>query len=203
MDIVKTDTFGNAIRKLRVGRKLPLRKVAAFLDIDQAILSKIERGIRRPQRNIVIKLAEFYKVNVEDLLAIWLSDKIAYELQNEPQANNAMHLAEQKLAYQRTVGLQKSAILNSFRTVLNEFPVIKKAWLFGSFVRGEEISGSDIDILIEVTKGSTFTLFDLAELQDRLSELAGRNIDIVMERALKPDFKKRIQPDMRLFYEAR
>jgi transcriptional regulator with XRE-family HTH domain len=36
--------FGDKIKKLRDEKQLPLRSVSAFLDIDQAILSKIERG---------------------------------------------------------------------------------------------------------------------------------------------------------------
>ena len=41
------DNLGETIRKLREENKLPLRTVAAYLDIDQAILSKMERGQRR------------------------------------------------------------------------------------------------------------------------------------------------------------
>ena len=52
------DSFGDTIRKLRENKELPLRTVAAYLDIDQAILSKIERGQRKPTREQVVKLAE-------------------------------------------------------------------------------------------------------------------------------------------------
>ena len=44
------ESLGDIIRKLRESKELPLRTVAAFLDIDQAILSKIERGHRKPTR---------------------------------------------------------------------------------------------------------------------------------------------------------
>ena len=44
-----------------MGKGYPLRKVAAFLDIDQAILSKIERGQRKISKEQVIKLAEFLR----------------------------------------------------------------------------------------------------------------------------------------------
>jgi transcriptional regulator with XRE-family HTH domain len=56
------DSLGNTIRKLREDKALPLRTVAAFLDIDQAILSKIERGQRKPTREQVVKLAAYFKV---------------------------------------------------------------------------------------------------------------------------------------------
>ena len=54
------DTIGILIRKLRLEKGYPLRKVAAFLDIDQAILSKMERGQRRISKEQVVKLAKFF-----------------------------------------------------------------------------------------------------------------------------------------------
>lgn len=87
------------IRKLREERELPLRTVAAFLDIDQAILSKIERGQRKPTREQVVKLAEYYKVNENDLIVAWLSDKLVYEIENEQFALQALQVAEKKIRY--------------------------------------------------------------------------------------------------------
>jgi transcriptional regulator with XRE-family HTH domain len=72
--------LGETIRKLREDKKLPLRTVAAFLDIDQAILGKIERGQCNANRNNVVKLAEFFKIEENDLLVSWLSGKLVYEL---------------------------------------------------------------------------------------------------------------------------
>jgi len=48
---------GSLIRELRIKEGYPLRKVAAFLEMDQAVLSKIERGLRRPSKAHVLKLA--------------------------------------------------------------------------------------------------------------------------------------------------
>lgn len=93
------DSLGNTIRKLREGKKLPLRTVAAFLDIDQAILSKIERGRRKPTRNQVVKLAEYFKVRENDLLVTWLSDKLVYEIEDEDIALKALQVAEEKIKY--------------------------------------------------------------------------------------------------------
>ena len=95
----KMDSFGDTIRKLRDDKQLPLRTVAAFLDIDQAILSKIERGQRKPAREQVVKLAEYFKVKKNDLLVAWLSDKLVYELEDEGMALRALRMAEEKVAY--------------------------------------------------------------------------------------------------------
>jgi transcriptional regulator with XRE-family HTH domain len=93
------DNLGETIRKLREEKELPLRSVAAYLDIDQAILSKVERGQRNATREQVIKLAEFFKVKESDLLVSWLSDKLVYEVADEQVALKALQVAEEKVKY--------------------------------------------------------------------------------------------------------
>ena len=95
------DSLGETLRKLREDKELPLRRVAAFLDIDQAILSKIERGQRKPSKELVIKLAKYFKVNEGDLLVSWLSDKIVFEVEDEEQALKALLIAQQKIKYHK------------------------------------------------------------------------------------------------------
>lgn len=96
------DSLGDTIRKLREEKELPLRTVAAYLDIDQAILSRIERGQRKPTREQVVKLAKYFKVTENDLLVAWLSDKLVYEVADEQIALKALQVAEEKVKYQNT-----------------------------------------------------------------------------------------------------
>ncbi len=93
------DSLGDTIRKLREEKELPLRTVAAFLDIDQAILSKVERGQRKPTREQVVKLAAYFKVKENDLLVAWLSDKLVYEMGDEEMALKALQVAEERVKY--------------------------------------------------------------------------------------------------------
>ncbi|MEO9147367.1 MAG: helix-turn-helix transcriptional regulator [Ginsengibacter sp.] len=93
------NSLGDTIRKLREEKELPLRTVAAYLDIDQAILSKIERGYRKPVREQVVKLAKYFKVKENDLLVAWLSDKVVYEIEDEDMALKALQVAEEKVKY--------------------------------------------------------------------------------------------------------
>ena len=93
------DNLGSIIRKLREEKKLPLRTVAAYLDIDQAILSKIERSQRKISRDQVVKLAAFFEAKEDDLLVAWLSDKLVYELADEDLALKALQVAEEKIKY--------------------------------------------------------------------------------------------------------
>ncbi|HDO27460.1 MAG TPA: XRE family transcriptional regulator [Bacteroidetes bacterium] len=51
--------MGKQIRKLRTDKGLPLRKVAALLDIDQSILSKTERGERKASKDQIKKIRDY------------------------------------------------------------------------------------------------------------------------------------------------
>lgn len=62
--------------------------------------------------------------------------------------------------------------------------------VFGSYVRGEQKDGSDIDILVKFKQGAT--LFDLVELANLLEEKLGIKVDVVSERALRSELRKEI-----------
>ena len=97
MDTKHFSSIGEILRHLRIKNKLPLRKVAAFLDIDQSFLSKIERGERIATKEQVIKLAEIFNVEKKELIIKYLSDKIVYHLTNEVFAMEALREAEKKI----------------------------------------------------------------------------------------------------------
>jgi HTH-type transcriptional regulator, competence development regulator len=98
---MSTETIGDKLRKLREENELPLRKVAALLDIDVAILSKMERGERPLSKEVVMKLAKIYKHDVEELTVLFLSQKIIDEVGEEDLVLKAMQVAENKIKYQR------------------------------------------------------------------------------------------------------
>lgn len=99
IEFMSTETIGEKLRHIREEKELPLRKVAALLDIDVAILSKMERGERRITKEVVLKLANIYDYNVDDLLVSFLSDKILYEIQDEDLGIEALKVAEEKAKY--------------------------------------------------------------------------------------------------------
>ncbi|WP_395092839.1 helix-turn-helix domain-containing protein [Vaginella massiliensis] len=92
-------TIGEKLRELRESKELPLRRVSALLDIDVAILSKMERGERKLSKDIVLKLADIYGHNADELLVLFLSDKIMYEIQDEDLGEKALKVAEQRVKY--------------------------------------------------------------------------------------------------------
>jgi predicted nucleotidyltransferase len=195
------ESFGNIIRKLREEKKLPLRTVAAFLDIDQAILSKVERDLRKASRTQVLKLADYFGIKENDLLIAWLSDKLLYEVADEEIALEALKVAEEKFSYQIFKKTDRKKIENTIKDYFKREGHIKKAWLFGSFSRGETDYKSDIDLMIEVPGNSKFSLFDLSEIQYQLEKLVNMKVDIVMKEGIKPHIMERIKSDLQLIYE--
>lgn len=99
IEVMSTETIGEKLRHIREEKELPLRKVAALLDIDVAILSKMERGERRITKEVVLKLADIYEYNADDLLVLFLSDKILYEIQDEDLGIEALKVAEERAKY--------------------------------------------------------------------------------------------------------
>jgi transcriptional regulator with XRE-family HTH domain len=95
------ETVGQIIRAKRESQGLLLRQVAAHLDIDQAILSKIERTERSPTKEIIIKLAKVLDLDQDELLIQFMSDKIAYEIAGEDCAGKVLKVAEKKVKYLR------------------------------------------------------------------------------------------------------
>lgn len=92
-------SIGEQIRRLREGQGLPLRKVAAELDIDQSILSKIERGERKASKEQIIQIARIFNADQKELLVNYLSDLVVYGLKDEDLATDALKVAEMKIKY--------------------------------------------------------------------------------------------------------
>ena len=194
-------TFGEKIRKLRVEKGVPLRLVASYLGMDQAILSKIERGIRQATRKMVVKLAAFYEVDSNELLTSWLSDRILYEVGDDEVALEAIRLAEEKVSYLTLKAPLLETIIPQLSEVLSKDTRVTKAWIFGSVARGEADYKSDIDLMIQVDDTRNFGLFDLADIQYYGEQLTGFKIDLVMEGAVKSFAKESVDRDKLLIYE--
>lgn len=103
MVIMSTATIGEKLRYIREDKKLPLRKVAALLDIDVAILSKMERGERKLSKEVVLKLADIYNYDVDELLVSFLSDRILYEIQDEDLGEQALKVTKKRIKYLKQI----------------------------------------------------------------------------------------------------
>ncbi len=74
----------------------------------------------------------------------------------------------------------------------------KRIGIFGSVARGESSAESDLDVLVEFTKH--YSLFDLVDLENKLSEALHCKVDLVTERSLHPAIERYIDNDV-VFFE--
>lgn len=81
-------------------------------------------------------------------------------------------------------------LLGKSKPILREKFMVKEIGIFGSLVRGEEKKKSDVDVLVEFYKPIGF--FRFLELEEYLEEIAGKKIDLVSKKALKPRIGKHI-----------
>jgi transcriptional regulator with XRE-family HTH domain len=95
----KITSFGEHIRQLREKAELPLRKVAAQLDIDPSLLGKIERNERQPTKELIAGIAKIFKEDAKQLHKEFISDQIAYKILNEKADIDTLKVAEQKVQY--------------------------------------------------------------------------------------------------------
>ena len=91
-------------------------------------------------------------------------------------------------------------MLNQIQKCLSNYPV-ERAWLFGSYSRGEEKDESDIDILVKYDSNVAISLFTISKIMVQLSKVLGRKVDLVEEDALLPFASASVNKDKILIYE--
>lgn len=92
--------FGNKIRELRNEQGLLQRQLSAALEIDTPMYSKIERGDRCAKREQVVKLAELLHQDKNEMLKLWLADKVIDAVGNEKDLilkHEAIEMAQKKI----------------------------------------------------------------------------------------------------------
>jgi transcriptional regulator with XRE-family HTH domain len=85
---MSNDSFGDYIRKAREAKDLPLRKVAAYLDIDTSTLSKVERGERAASPDYLKAIANILQLDLREVQTKFIADKI------EKDFGDMEHLSE-------------------------------------------------------------------------------------------------------------
>ncbi len=93
--------FGERIKQLREENNFLQKHIAAQLDIDTPMLSKIERGERRAKKEQVFVLAGILKVPHGDLLTLWLADQVYEIVKDEEVALKAIQVAEEEVKYNK------------------------------------------------------------------------------------------------------
>jgi transcriptional regulator with XRE-family HTH domain len=96
---MQSENIGGYIRQLREQENMPLRKLAALLDIDQSTLSKLERGERPVSRPMIPIIAKTFGLNEKDLIVRYMGRLLAYQIAEEQCAEEILKAAEEEVRY--------------------------------------------------------------------------------------------------------
>ncbi|MBQ8655850.1 MAG: nucleotidyltransferase family protein [Prevotella sp.] len=96
--------------------------------------------------------------------------------------------------------MSRDSLMRQIAEYFKTQPVLK-AWLFGSFARGEETQNSDVDILVEFDRTSPIGLLAYIRMHRELEERLGRKVDLVEEGTLRPAAQMTANRDLKVIYE--
>ena len=99
-----------------------------------------------------------------------------------------------------TLVMSTQALTKTIADYFKTQPVLK-AWLFGSYSRGEATEDSDIDILVSFDENANVSLFTIGGMYMDLRRLTGKNIDLIEEGTLEPYAIESVNRDKKLIYE--
>ena len=96
----------------------------------------------------------------------------------------------------------RESVIQTIQETAEDFPAIKRAFLFGSFARNDFNGESDVDIRIEIADDTAFNLHDLVHFSKSIERKTGREVDVISAREIKnAQLKKAIDRDKVLAYD--
>ena len=101
---------------------------------------------------------------------------------------------------QQIFAMSTQAMTQTIAEYFKTQPVLK-AWLFGSYSRGEERPDSDVDILVNYDRTQSIGLFKISAMHLDLERLLGKDVDLVEENMLFPEIADYVNHDKKLIYE--
>jgi len=92
------------------------------------------------------------------------------------------------------------ALVNKLQNFFPAYPV-EKAWVFGSYARGEQTRKSDVDVMVRFVKDARVSLLDYIEIMQELQDKLHKKVDLVTEGGIKNFAIETINNDKILVYE--
>jgi transcriptional regulator with XRE-family HTH domain len=90
-------TVAGLLKDSRERKGMLLREVAAAIGADTALISKFEKGERRPTKEQIAKLAKSLRIDEKELYTLFLSERLVEELREEVYAEQALKLAQRRI----------------------------------------------------------------------------------------------------------
>ena len=152
--------------------------------LEKDLVDRICDGRETPDQLSIQKQLEVYPVNLNRL--------------NRFAARRGVR--EQVSGILQSLDQERLSMMNQVQRYLSQIPVIR-AWVFGSYARGEETEQSDLDLLVDYDKTKKLSLLDVVRYKLDLEKLIGREVDLVENGSLKPFAVPSVERDKYLVYE--
>lgn len=124
-------SLAQSLKNHRLNRELKLTDVSSALKIDNALVSKIERGDRFATKAQIEAFIDFYDLDKKATITLWLSEKILDELKDEPYALDVLYAAEEKLKFglsakdELQFDAEVSALIQKIDTLQAQYNAVK------------------------------------------------------------------------------
>lgn len=90
--------FADKLKEIRESKQMLQKHLAAALDIDTPMYSRIERGERQAKKEQVIKLAHVLDANEKELIQLWLADRVYEVIADEEEGDSALRIVSEEIA---------------------------------------------------------------------------------------------------------
>lgn len=96
------EILSELIKSNRERKGLLLREVASKIEVDTALISKIENNDRKPTREQLENLSKTLEIDFDRLLILWYAEKIFEEIKNEANAPEILKIVLRKIKIRKT-----------------------------------------------------------------------------------------------------
>lgn len=167
------------------------------------------------KKNVEYQLPEIESQSVQEPVVEYQSSIVSREIpeyilndirisQEEHKRGEAIPVSDfmKKCMETKAIRLNENIrkMLPKVRQYLSGQPVLR-AWLFGSYSRGEETADSDVDILVQYKDTENISLFTISRIMCSLTKLLNRKVDLVEADGLLPFAAESANHDRILIYE--
>lgn len=90
-------TLSETLKKSRENKGLLMRELASLIEVDTSLISKFEKGERKPTKEQIMRLSKSLEIDEKNTLTLWLSEKIFSEIQGEEFALDAIKIITKRL----------------------------------------------------------------------------------------------------------
>ena len=99
--------LGEKIKLLRENLSISQRELGAYIEVDAAFISKIEKGEKSINRKHLVIISQVLKTTESELLTLWLADKVYKVIAEEELGLDALTIAEKKMDYNKSTQHEK------------------------------------------------------------------------------------------------